>query len=131
MIGIVTMIANPNWTERIIPALVGTQLIGFILIAFAYMIRSQFGPEISPVVSTDPSAKSENVNRPQWSRMRWLWFGIAALGVAQTPIAIVNAIHTAQSDHRMAPVMVLAFAIRFGMIWLFLRLWWKFRPVNQ
>jgi hypothetical protein len=120
-------------TERVIPALVGIQILGFVSVAIAYMIRSQdqFGERKSPVVSIGSSAESGKVKNLKWSRMRWLWFAIAPFEILQTPTAIINALHLANSSHRLAPVMVLAFAIRVGMIWLFLKLWWQFRPTNQ
>jgi len=40
-IGVVSMIVNPDLTERIIPALVAIQIVGFIVIAIVYMIRTQ------------------------------------------------------------------------------------------
>jgi MFS superfamily sulfate permease-like transporter len=133
LIGLATMIVNPNWTERVIPALVGIQIVGFVAVAIVYMIcaQRQFGAAGSLGVPVDPSAGSANVERPKWKRMRWLWFAFAALGILQTPTALSNAIHVANSEHRLAPVMVLAFVIRFGMIGLFLKLWWQFRPANQ
>jgi len=133
LVGLVTMIVNPDWTERIIPALVGIQIVGIVTFAIVYMIRAQEQQETagSLGVSVDPSAKSANVTRPKWYRMRWLWFAFATLGILQTPIAFSNAIHLVNSEHRLAPVMVLAFAIRFGMIGLFLKLWWQFRPANR
>ena len=127
LIGIVTMVANPDWTERIIPALVGIQLFGFIVIAFVYWSRAQWN-EMETSLSGDAS---ERAKKPKWRRMRWLWFAIAVLGILQTPNAIINAIHLVNSDRRMALVALLGFAIRFGMIWLFLKLWWQFRPANQ
>jgi len=132
-IGVVSMIVNPDLTERIIPALVAIQIVGFIVIAIVYMIRTQTqqGTGTPPVGSTDSLSESEKAQRPRWRRMRWLWLAIAFFGILQTPIAIISAIHDANTDHRLAPVMVLAFAIRFGMIWLFLKLWWQSRPIDQ
>ena len=130
ILGVVTMVANPDWTERIIPALVGIQLVGFVVIAFVYWSRAQWN-EMETSLSGDVSTKSESAKKPKLRRTRWLWFAMAVVGVLQTPNAIINAIQLVKSDHRMAVVAVLAFAIRFGMIWLFLKLWWQFRPANR
>ncbi len=39
--GIITMIVAPNLTPRVIPALAGIQIFGFVVIAFVSIIRSQ------------------------------------------------------------------------------------------
>lgn len=127
ILGVVTMVANPDWTERIIPALVGIQLFGFVVIAFVYWSRAQWN-EMETSLSGDAL---ERAKKPKWRRMRWLWFAIAVVGILQTPNAIINAIQLVRSNHWMALIAVLGFAIRFGMIWLFLKLWWQFRPANQ
>jgi len=127
-VGVVTMVANPGWTERIIPALVAVQLLGFVVIAFAYWSRAQWN-ETS--LSSDASTGSVRATKPKWRRMRWLWFAIAVVAILQTPHAIIDAFRLVKSGPWMALVAVLAFAIRFGMIWLFLKLWWQFRPANQ
>jgi hypothetical protein len=132
-IGVLTVIVNPDLIARIISALAAIQIAGLVVVGIIYMIRaqSQNGTEILPGVSTDSSAESVIAKRSKWSRMRWGWFAIAALGILQTPTAIIHAIQFANSYHRLAPVMVLAFAIRIAMIWFFLRLWWQFRPTNH
>jgi hypothetical protein len=130
ILGGVTMVANPDWTERIIPALVAIQLFGFLVIAFVYWSRAQWN-EMETSLSSDASTKSDRAKKPKWRRMRWSWFAIAVVGILQTPNAIINAIQLVKSDHWMALVAVLGFAIRFGMIWLFLKLWWQFRPASQ
>jgi hypothetical protein len=62
-------------------------------------------------------------------RFRWAWFALALIGVLETPFAIVDAIQFARSNHGLAPIMLIAFPIRFGMIWFFFWLWWQYRPV--
>jgi hypothetical protein len=62
---------------------------------------------------------------------RWLWFGIAVLTILQTPDAVMSAIHLVKSDHRLGWIVPVAFAIRFGTIWLFLKLWWRSRPSKE
>lgn len=72
-----------------------------------------------------------DVQKPKWRRMRWAWFTIAAYGILGTPTAIIGAIEMGKSDRRLAPVMLVALAIRGLMIWFFLALWWQFRPAKQ
>jgi hypothetical protein len=43
---------------------------------------------------------------------------------------MISAIHEGKADHRMIAIMILAFAIRLGMIGLFYDLWWKSRPLK-
>ena len=127
---VVTMVANPDWTERIIPALVALQLFGFVVIAIVYWCRAQWN-EMETSLSGDAPTEAERAKKPKWRRVRWLWFAIAVVGILQTPNAIINAIHLVKPNHWMAFLAVLGFAIRFGMIWLFLKLWWQFRPASQ
>ena len=129
-IGIITMVTNPNCTERIIPALVAVQLLGLVVIAFIYWSRAQWNRiETSP--SRETSTESERAKKHKFKRTRWLWFAVAVIGILQTPDAIVKAIQLVKSDHWMSSVVVLGFVIRFGVIWLFLKLWWQFRTANQ
>ena len=73
-----------------------------------------------------------NLDMPKWARkFRWGWFAIAVIGILQTPTAVISAIHLVSSDHRLTPIIPIAFAIRFGMIWLFLKLWWDTRPIKE
>ena len=130
ILGVVAMVANPELTERIIPALVAVQLLGLLVIAFVYWSRAQW-KEMEISLSAGASTELERAKKTKWRRMRWCWFAIAIVGISQTPSAIITAIHLVKSDHRMALIVVLGFAIRFGMIWLFLKLWWQFRPANQ
>src|SRR5579862_2043528 len=85
--GLVTMVVNPDWTARIIPALVGIQLLGAVVIAFVYWCRGQWS-EMETSLSSGASTESENAKKPRWRRTRWLWFAIAVVGILQTPIAI-------------------------------------------
>lgn len=66
--------------------------------------------------------------RGQWRRMRWGWLAISILGLLFTPSAIIDAVDTYKTDHSVGWIIPLAFAIRFGQIWLFAWLWWKSRP---
>jgi hypothetical protein len=73
-----------------------------------------------------------NPKLPNWVRKPgWLWFAIAVIGILQTPDAVISAVHSASSDHRLAPILVLAFAIRVVMIWLFLKFWWDSRSAKE
>jgi hypothetical protein len=73
-----------------------------------------------------------SLEKPKWIRkFRWGWFAIAAIGILQTPMAVINAVHLVGSNHRLAPIIPIAFVIRFGMIWLFLKLWWDTRPIKE
>jgi hypothetical protein len=64
-------------------------------------------------------------------RVRWLWLGFAILGLLLTPGVIADAIDNYKADHRIGWVIPLAFALRFGQIWLFAWLWWKYRPSDS
>ena len=71
-------------------------------------------------------------NLPIWGRkLRWLWFVIAVIGILQTPGAVISAIRLASSDHRLVFIPFIALPIRFGMIFLFLWLWWTYRPQKE
>jgi cytochrome c biogenesis factor len=71
---------------------------------------------------------SWELKRGNWKRLRWAWFALAVLGCFLTPSAILDAIHSYRSEHRLAWVIPVAFVLRFGQIWLFAWLWWKSRP---
>jgi hypothetical protein len=59
-----------------------------------------------------------------WVRKaRWLFFAIALLMIAQTPLGIMNAIQLVKQYGHLAFVLPISFAIRLGMIGLFLWLW--------
>jgi hypothetical protein len=60
-------------------------------------------------------------------KVRWIAFGLAAFGIVQTPIVIMNAISRAGADHRLIVPFVLAFAIRVLFIGFFLKIWWDTR----
>jgi hypothetical protein len=64
-------------------------------------------------------------------KFRWGWFLIAVFSILTTPNAIITAIQLGKSDHRLIPILPIAFAIRFAMTWWFLKLWWTHRPSNQ
>jgi hypothetical protein len=72
-----------------------------------------------------------DVQKPKWRRIRWAWFAFAAYAILGTPTAIIGAIEMGKSHHRLAPVMLIALAIRGLMIWFFLALWWQLRPAKQ
>jgi len=42
-----------------------------------------------------------------------------------------SAADTYQYNHRLEWIIPVAFAMRFGQIWLFAWLWWKSRPANK
>jgi len=63
--------------------------------------------------------------------LRWGWLGIAILGIITTPEAIAAAVDLARSDHRLIFILPFAFVIRFGTIWMFLKLWWKTKPTSS
>jgi hypothetical protein len=60
-------------------------------------------------------------------KVRWIAFGLAAFGILQTPIVIMNAISHAAADHGLIVPFVLAFAIRVLFIGFFLKIWWDTR----
>jgi hypothetical protein len=70
------------------------------------------------------------LKRGSWKRLRWLWLVLAVFGCLATPAAILDAVKTYRADHRLGWIVPLAFAIRFGQIWLFAWLWWKSRPTD-
>jgi hypothetical protein len=63
-------------------------------------------------------------------KWRWGYLALAAWGTVQTPSAVMGAIHLAQSDHILIPVILLAFAIRFSMIGFLAYLWRICRPLK-
>jgi hypothetical protein len=67
---------------------------------------------------------------PRWQKFRWLWFAFALYGLLDTPFAVMDAYRTDIADHRLIPVTIFAFAVRFGIIWLFFSLWVKFAPAR-
>ncbi len=62
--------------------------------------------------------------------LRWLWFAMALFGLLTTPFAVLDAYRLGLSDHRLIAVAILAFSIRFAMIWLFFSLWLKYAPAK-
>jgi hypothetical protein len=60
-------------------------------------------------------------------KVRWIAFGLAALGILQTPVVIANAISTAGTDHRLIAPFVMAVVIRVVLIGFFLKIWWDTR----
>jgi len=60
-------------------------------------------------------------------KVRWIAFGLAALGILQTPVVISNAISQAGADHRLIVPFVMAFAIRVVLIGFFSKIWWDTR----
>lgn len=80
------------------------------------------------VLSMDQSKKK----LPEWGRKwRWFWFAIAILGILQTPWALTSAVKLAESDHRLVFIPLLGLLIRIGLIFMFLWLWWAYRPVRN
>jgi len=69
------------------------------------------------------------LKRGKWRRMRWLWLAFSLFGLISTPSALFDAFNTYKTDHTLGWIIPLAFAMRFGQIWLFAWLWWKCRPL--
>jgi hypothetical protein len=80
---------------------------------------------------TDAELQATVIEKAKLARFRWLWFALAILAALGTPGALIDAIHLAQTDHRLVVIVILAKAMRFGWIYLFLWLWWKYRPRTQ
>lgn len=128
-LGIAAMIANPESIDRVIPALVAIQVLGILVVAFIYWSRRQWR-EMDATISGDLSIETDRKQRTL-KRRRWGALTIAVIGILQTPSAIHSAIGMVQADHIMAFVMVIAFAIRFAVIWFFFRFFWQTRPQKQ
>jgi hypothetical protein len=60
-------------------------------------------------------------------KVRWIAFGLAAVGILQTPFVISNAISHATADHQLIVPFVMAFAIRVLFIGFLLKIWWNTR----
>src|SRR5437899_7513145 len=58
-------------------------------------------------------------------KVRWLFFALAAIGIAGTPSAILPVLSNATSDHRLAILFVDALVIRLLFIGFFLKIWWE------
>jgi Na+/H+ antiporter NhaA len=69
--------------------------------------------------------------RGKWSRSRWIWLALAAVGVVMTPAAVINVIDLYRADHRLGFVIPLGLSIRFAQIYGFTWLWWKTRPMDS
>lgn len=63
-------------------------------------------------------------------KFRWLLLVCAIVFVIQTPSALTAALAQARTDHRLIPIMAMAFLFRLGWICALLFGWWKLRP-NQ
>jgi hypothetical protein len=60
-------------------------------------------------------------------KLRWVFFGLAAIGIAQTPAALLAVISEAKEDHRLIPLFLMGGVIRFLFIGFFLKIWWETR----
>jgi hypothetical protein len=60
-------------------------------------------------------------------KVRWIAFGLAALGILQTPVVISNAISKAGADHRLIFPFIMAFAMRVVIIGFLSKIWWDTR----
>lgn len=58
-------------------------------------------------------------------KLRWLFFALAAIGIAYTPSAILTVLSIARSDHRLIIPFVGALVIRLVFIGFFLKIWWE------
>ncbi len=59
---------------------------------------------------------------------RWLWFASAILMLVTLPLDVAAAYALGRSDHRLIPIIPVAFAIRLSVIWWFFKLWRRYRP---
>ncbi|HEY6388450.1 MAG TPA: hypothetical protein VIX91_22450 [Candidatus Acidoferrum sp.] len=64
-------------------------------------------------------------------KYRWLFFALAAIGIIQTPFAILSAISEARADHRLILPLLLALTIRFAMLGFFSKIWWDTRSSSE
>jgi hypothetical protein len=62
---------------------------------------------------------------------QWGWLLAAIFSILTTPQSIMDAIRLGRSDHRLIPILLIAFLIRFAVTWLFLKLWWTHRASTQ
>jgi hypothetical protein len=58
-------------------------------------------------------------------KLRWLFFALAAIGIAYTPSAILTVISNATSDHQLIIPLAGALVIRLLFIGFFLKIWWE------
>lgn len=58
-------------------------------------------------------------------KMRWIFLGLAVIGIVQTPFVIPPAISSAIADHRLIIPFVVALVIRILFIGFFLKIWWE------
>ena len=58
-------------------------------------------------------------------KLRWLFFALAAIGIAYTPYAILTVFSNATSDHRLIIPFAGALVIRLLFIGFFLKIWWE------
>jgi len=71
---------------------------------------------------------NSDIQKPKWTRMRWLWSAIAIVGIIGTPNAIIGAFNLGKSNLALSPIAIVALIIRVVMVWFLLKLWWQFRP---
>ena len=88
-------------------------------------------PKMVTEIQAKETATTIRQQRPKLARFRWLWFVLAILAILDTPSATIDAVHLAQTDHRLILPAILAFTIRVGWICVFLWIWWKYRPTTQ
>jgi hypothetical protein len=79
--GFVTMVANPDLTARVIPALAGVQILGFIAIAITFVVSRQ---EYIPVEK--PDGEVEGTGK-QW--VPWLFGFLALLSFLRVVLALL------------------------------------------
>ena len=60
-------------------------------------------------------------------KIRWIAFGLAAIGILQTPFVIPGAVSQAISDHRLIAPFAGAFTIRILVIGFLSKIWWDTR----
>jgi hypothetical protein len=71
-------------------------------------------------LQTQTPTKYEGVKK-----LRWLFFVLAAIGIAETPSAILSAYLNATSDHHLIIPFIGALVIRLLLIGFFLKVWWE------
>jgi len=117
MAAVITMIANPDLTARVIPALVAIQILGFIGIAAAYLSRGQ---------KLDEAGESQgNQSRSSKEWAVWLFCGLAMIYLFRALLAIgYIAAHGWHRKQLLVPsagiaitcyLLYLAFAVRKRM----------------
>ena len=89
LICFVSMIANPDWTDRMIPALIGIQMLGFTVIGFVY-----WNHKVDESDSAEPQQTSSNLVT---GFLPWILGFVVLLLVMQAGLELLAA--WGQPDH--------------------------------